>query len=48
MVIYKDKLISCSGDKTIKIWDMNMNLNLKGENIQPIKTLEDHTDWVNI
>ena len=44
MVIYKDKLISCSNDKTIKIWDLN--LEGKRENIKPIKTLEGHTDRV--
>ena len=39
MVVYQDKLISCSYDNTIKIWD----LNLEGEDTKPIRTLEGHT-----
>ena len=39
IIIYKDKLISCSNDKTIKIW--NLKDFSKGE-----VTLKGHTDWV--
>ena len=39
IIIYEDKLISCSDDKTIKIW--NLKDFSKGE-----VTLEGHTDWV--
>ena len=34
MVIYKDKLISCSWDKTIKIWNLkDLNDNVETYNI---------------
>ena len=42
-VVYKDKLISCSWDRTIKIWDMQEGL----ENIKLIKTLEGHDDYID-
>ena len=42
MVVYGDKLISCSNDYTIKFWDLNQ----KGKNGKPIKTLEGHTNKV--
>ena len=37
MIIYQDKLISCAYDKTIKIWDLNMNLNMKGKDTNLLK-----------
>ena len=40
LVLYKDKLITCSSDNTIKIW------NQKGEDIEPIITLEGHRNAV--
>ena len=36
MVVYKDKLISCSWDRTIKIWE----LNLEGKDAKLIRTLD--------
>ena len=42
MVVYKDKLISCSWDRTIKIWE----LNLEGKDAKLIRTLEGHSEYV--
>ena len=39
ILVYQNKLITCSYDKTIKIWDLNSH--------KCFKTLEGHTDWVN-
>ena len=43
MVVYKDKLISSSNDRTIKIWDLKE----ESGNINPIRTWEGHTDRIN-
>ena len=43
-IIHDDKLISCSTDKTIKIWDLKGEDEIK--NVKLIKTLEGHNDQI--
>ena len=40
LVTYKDKLISCSDDETIKIWNLNLKDNLN-ENVETYNTCID-------